>query len=116
MKKYKKGAEPPATDIRWWSTRLAKIGAGVAALVLLIGTSTAIVQKFDGRYALAGDVQQIQTDILQLRRDGLDSQRRDLQRAQRQRRLSDHETEQLQKLVEEISRIDHRLERLQEKK
>jgi len=81
--------------------------------VLLFTTAVGILSQFDARYALAADVQQIQSDVLELRRDSLDQQRREIQRAQRQRKLSDVEIERLQKLNDEISKIDRRLEKIE---
>lgn len=107
---------PIATEVEWWRRRVVKVGAVAGALVVLFGTGSSVVRWFDGKYAAAGDVQQIQADVLELRRDGLAAERRDLQRAQRQRRLTDPELDRLEKLSELIRTIDRRLETLQKEK
>jgi len=90
-----------------------EVEAGVVgALAVLFGPVVAVKAWFDGTYAQAADVQQIQVDVLELRRDGLAAERRDLQRAQRQRRLTDPEIERLHKLTELIGAIDRRLDAL----
>ena len=112
----KRKAPTVAEEFGWWQRRLVRWGAAVGALVIIVGTGHSAFVYLDGRYAQAGDVQQIGADILELRRDQLDNERRDLVRAQRQRKLSDPEIDRLQKLNELIGQVDRRLEGLREKK
>lgn len=102
-------------EAEWWRKRVVKLAGAVGALVVLFGPVVAVKTWFDGTYAQAADVQQIQADVLELRRDSLMVERRDLQRAQRQRRLTDPEIERLDKVNELIRGIDRRLEAIQQK-
>ncbi len=106
---------PVGAEVEWWRRRIVKAGSVVAALAVMVGAGSAAVTWFDGKYALAGDVQQIQADVLELRRDGLVAERRELQRAQRQRRLTDPELDRLEKLGDLIRTIDRRLDVLRKK-
>jgi hypothetical protein len=95
---------------------LVGFAALAAASVTIITTGYKAVAYVDDRYVLVMDyksaAQQQSVDILELRRDGLDSVRRDLMRASRQRPLSVQEQESLEKLNETIRKIDGRLEQL----
>ena len=106
---------PVAHEVEWWRKRVVKLAGVVGALAVLFGPVIAVKTWFDGTYAQAADVQQIQVDVLELRRDSLAVERRDLLRAQRQRRLTDPEVERLDKVNELIRGIDRRLDALQQR-
>lgn len=113
-----KGKKPPklAVELDWWRRRIVKIGGVVGALVILASAVGGGARWVGGRYALAADVQQIQSDVLELRRDNLDAERRELLRFQRTRALTDPEINRLQKVNDLIHELDRRLQKLQDKK
>ena len=82
-----------------------KIAAVAAALATMIGLGT----QLDARYARAAEVKAIQSDILELSRDGLYREWLELGREAAKRPLSQLERERVDKLLHILKQIDERL-------
>jgi hypothetical protein len=99
--------------VDWWHRRVTKFGAAIAAVMAIGAAGNTVFNAVDSRYALAGDTRALHTDVLRWQRDTLVRDRSQIEQAQRSRRLSSFELDQLRGIQERISDLDRRLEQIQ---
>lgn len=99
---------------------LVRCGAIAAAAVAVfmfssqlgLGTLIGPALGLDARYALAADVKEIQADVLALRRDMINREYLEFQRAAERRQLSHLERERVETLQRLLRQLDQRLRKI----
>lgn len=99
---------------------LVRLGAVAAALVAVfmfssqlgLGAILGPALGLDARYALAGDVKEIQADVIALRRDTVNREYLEFQREAARRPLTHLERERVETLQRILRQLDERLQKI----